>query len=137
MKFLLLLSVLFGAQSFAGGTGEPILFKMTSAGARPPKYRNSRTVEVFPMGDVRITNVKGLSEKVTTKDSLSGEVMKKIHACAKKVSNDKDVKRPNCAGSGLTSYYVGDTMVSIRMCGEVQTSSEACVDSMIKLLDRL
>ena len=138
MKILALLSVFIGFQSaFAGGAGEPVLTKMTSAGARPPKFRNSRTVEVFAMGDVRITTEKGLSEKITNKPALSGEVMKKISKCIADVKKGRAVSRPNCAGSGLTTYYVGDKMVSIHMCGEVNTTQVSCVDSMISLLDRL
>lgn len=138
MKLLAILAVFVGFQSaFAGGAGEPILTKMTSAGARPPKYRNSRTVEVMPMGDVRITTEKGLKETVTNKGPLSPEKMRAITACIANLKSVKAVKYPNCAGSGLTSYYVGNKMVSIRSCGEVSTSEGACVSSMIKILDQL
>jgi hypothetical protein len=138
MKILALLSLFLGVQStFAADSGDSILTKMASAGARPPKYRESRLVEVMPTGEVEITNNKGFKSKTVAKGSLSAEVMKSIVDCKKQVSKMKEPKAPNCAGGPATSYYVGEKLISIKMCGEVKTMDLSCVDSMIKLLDRL
>ncbi len=138
MNILAFLSVVIGFQSIAlaGDAGEAILTKYRSAGARAPQYRDSKTVEVFPMGGVRVIEEKGLKETIKLKGPLPAEVMKKVLACSKVVKKFKAVKYPNCAGSSRTSYFVGEKMVSIRTCGEIQNSEAACVPAMIKILDQ-
>lgn len=138
MKMLAILSVIFGVQSaFAGGPGEPLMSKRTSRGPVAPQYRESRTVEVFPMGGVQVTKIKGTKTTTALVGNLAPETMKAISACYKLVSKKAEVKFPNCAGGGSTVYRVAGKMVSIQACGEVTTMRVACVKSMMEILDSL
>jgi hypothetical protein len=138
MKFFAIFTLIFSTQSvFAGGPGEPILSKRTSRGAVAPQHRESRMVEVFPMGGVQVTKIKGMKSSTSLVTTLEPETMKAIKACYKIVSKKAEVKYPNCAGGGSTVYRVAGKMVSIRTCGEVNTMRVACVKTMMNILDNL
>ena len=137
MKLIALLSVLFTSPiAFASGTGEPILTKYQSNGPMAPKYRESKTVEVYPMGDVLVSvNHKG-KMKESKKGPLSPELMIKIKNCKTQIAKHKSAKRPNCAGGSSTSYYMGEKLIYIRTCGEESKNEASCVTAMMDLLDR-
>lgn len=139
MKILILITTLLTApmSSLASDSAEPILTKYSTAGARPPKYRNNRKVEVFADGKVHVSSTQGLKSSEYDKTPLSDEVMAKIKECKTKVKKEKGVEFPNCAGSSSTAYYIGSKRISVRSCGELATIDLVCVRSMIKLLDNL
>lgn len=137
MKLAALLSLIFSVQSaFAGGAGEPVMSKYYTKGAMAPQYRESKSVDVMPMGDVTVTHSKAGKGKSTIKGPLSAEIMKMIQACKKQISNKRDVPRPNCAGGASTSYYIGEKRVSIRTCGEINTMGVSCVKKLMEVLDQ-
>ena len=91
MKITILASLLvvFSIQpTIANETENFILCKYSTAGARPPKYRNNRRVDIFPSGKVHVIGHRGLKEAEYSK-KVSAETIENILECKKKIKNEK------------------------------------------------
>lgn len=137
MKVFTVLSLIFAAQAALAADGEAVLTMYSSSGAMAPQYRSSEMVEVFGSGMVKTTKSKAGKSKTVVKGPLSSATMQSIAACKIKVAKAKKPQRPNCAGGSSTTAYIGDKLVYIRTCGEINKVNISCVDSMINILDRL
>ena len=133
MKTFAALLVILAAQGAVAAS--PIATKHHSSGTMAPKYRVAEEIEVFANGEVKITtNNKG--KETIAKKALAKDELTKLTACIAKLKKAKEVKRSNCMGGATTSYFAGEKLVQTTGCGATAKSSESCVSSFARALDK-